>query len=92
MIKNNNDNDENVNSNKGYVEKILNKDKEKLNDNYKSSNVDELIDNNGLRGFQNVNDFDMTDDNDNDLRKNKQNDNKLDLLMLNEKRIRRDGM
>lgn len=81
--------DSNFNNNKGYIEKILNKDKEKLDERY-GSNIYTSIDNIGLRTLKHEKNYNTNDDSDIDQNNNNIDDN---LIMLNEKhrRRKRDG-
>lgn len=101
--KNNNDNnnidsddddnnDEVISNNKGYIEQILNKDKEKLNKRHGSKIYKLVDDNNLLERLYNEKDSTVNDDNI-ALITNAPTDNTLkdNLVILNNQRVRRDG-
>ena len=87
-----NNNNEVISNNKGYIEQILNKDKEKLNRRHGSKLYKLVDDNNLLERLYNEKDSTVNDDNialtSNAATANTLNDN---LLILNDHRVRRDG-
>ena len=90
---NNNNNDDNdFDNNKGYIEKILNKDKEKLNEKG-GNNLFTFVNNNGLRSSKNSIRFNANDDS--NIDKNVQTYNNIDDTLMSRnkkhKRRKRDG-
>ena len=87
-----NNNNEVISNNKGYIEQILNKDKEKLNRRHGSKIFKLVDDNNLLERLYNEKDSTVNDGNialtSNAPTANTLNDN---LLILNDHRVRRDG-
>ena len=80
-----------ISNNKGYIEQILNKDKEKLN-RRRESIIYWLVDDNRLEKFYNDKDSTMNDDNI-ALTTDVQTDNTFadNFMTTNEQRVRRDG-
>lgn len=97
-IKNNKDNtntNDDVDNNKGYIEKIINKDKEALNDK-NGNDVYVLINKNSLHSLKDNNNYlinDIKDESNIELNNNKPNNNNNgnNLVLLKYKRFRRDG-
>ena len=85
-------NDDNFDNNKGYIEKILNKDKEKLNER-DGIDINTFANKNGIRSLKADIRYNTNDDD--DFNKNFQNLNNIDdnLTLLNKKhrRRKRDG-